>query len=669
MKRNMDRKLRDAYNKMTMPDDCAQRIERMLQGKGNPQERKRERTVYPPRSKGQAWGSVAVLVCLAAVIFLSGVLAFAHMGQWEEREILQPEQGTEQGIPEPAYPLSEEGENFLLAMCSAMPDWESYFVLNDDFWEEFLYGSFCDPEEGKNGMVSTLIGEIPCEDGTVLITREQAEAYAALTMDCDLPLPREAGEKDGRMWYSEGVYHIRLSETNPRLYALSAVGGRQGEIRSADFGIYDEAGRVLGTVRFGLRTADNANGFVITSKHTDWEIPEESVRLVTGQDQDAVLREGKDVFQQSIRGTVDYTAHQYHLSWDGGRLLSSRLCIVYEDENQDSFLKSKPYILENGSWNEMETKQPDRFYTNDGKEWKMPFSNIESEEGIRYNLSFSPIENFTIDYCYQNPGRNPWWIAYQWEETLDAYVSYELGITAGPWRLDPATGELKDLWGNVPEARRASGIQWYFREIQFFEDGGFLIPALDEDREIKMLYVDPEAGQVYDLETLCGTQLEDYIGSPATDEIYCWKDGEYWRIPRDTLRPEYLGKLQEDVVFASGVLGGQWATFSIERLGEGGYRVYDYVRNRFLTLGDFPNPYGNPVDWDAVEASPDGRKLLTSQATSLLQVLDCDAGKLLSVERKQNSTSGNELGWLMSGEIYVKTISWEIRDYVIYTLK
>lgn len=673
MKRNMDRKLRDAYDKMTMPEDCAQRIEKLLLEGTKTSGKHRNEVILRQKSRWQTWGSAAALVCLAVLISLGSVSLFAQKQQ-ELPQNLQPTGAGAETTTNPEdgeeFALSEEGREFLLAMCYAMPDWENYYVLDEQFWENFLFASFTCPEEVKGSRAKTIIGQVPFEDGMVLISRKQAEDYAALTMGCDLPELNPGGAEDSTgIQYYDGYYHIHVSDFGSRSYQLRKWVSYSAESCDVMFNAYVDGDTIDGSVRFRLRKADNENGFLIVSKQSEFTLPEEKVRLVTGQDQDAILSEGKDVFQQSVRGTTDYTAHQYHLPWSDSRLRSSQLCIVYEDE--DGYIESKPYILENGSWKEMETetKQLNCFCTDDGKEWEMPYSYIETEEGIWYELGPSVIENFAIDYCVQNPGRNPWWIAYQWEEPPDSYVTHELGITAGPWRLDPATGELTDLWGNVPEENRVSGIQWYFSDIQFFTDGCFLIPSMDGDRELHMLYVDPEAGQVYDLKTLCGTELDDYIGSTATDEIYCWKDGEYWRIPRDSLRPEYLGKLQEDVVFASGVLGGQWATFSIERLEEGGYRIYDYVGNRFLTLENFPNPYGNPVDWDRVEASPDGRKLLTSQATSLLQVLDCDAGKLLTVERKQNSTSGDEVGWLMSGEVYVKTLGWEIRDYVIYTLK
>lgn len=667
----MDRKLYSAYEKMTMPSGCSQRIEALLQERAKPWKQQKNQMVYQPKPKPRGWASAAALVCLAVVISLSGVLAFLHMGQWEDREILPPEQTTDQRIKEPPLPLSEEGEDFLLAMCSAMPDWESYFVLNDSFWEEFLYFSFSRPGEGKNGKVKTIIGEIPYENDTVLITREQAESYAELTMDCDLPLPSENGEDGGRMWYADGVYHIRQSEADSRKYVIQSFStSQQGETFSAHFGVYDKEDRKLGTVRFGLRKADNENGFVVTSKHTDWEIPEQSALQVKGQDQDASLLKGKDVFQQSVWGTADYTAHQYHLPWHNFNMLSSDTCVVYYEE-QKGFLTGEFLChLEDGSWNQTEPKTLNHIHTENGEEWDISFSFGEYDGGKVYLLGtdIAHNENFAIEnYGYKNPYENPWWIAYKWEDSAASYTTHELGITEGPWRLDPDTGELKDLWGNVPEENRTSGIQWYLSEIRFFEDGCFLTPSLDAERDIHILYVDPEAGQVYDLETLCGTQLDDFIGLPDSGEIYCWKEGEYWRIPRDTLRPEYLGKLQEDVVFASGVLGGQWATFSIERMAEGGYRVYDYVGNRFLTLEDFPNPYGDKVDWNRVQASPDGRKLLTSQAITLLQVFDCDTGKLLTVEREQNIGPNSKIGWLESSEVFVRTTSWQ--DYVIYTLK
>lgn len=654
----MDRKLYSAYEKMTMPSGCSQRIEALLQERAKPWKQQKNQMVYQPKPKPRGWASAAALVCLAVVISLSGVLAFLHMGQWEDREILPPEQTTDQRIKEPPLPLSEEGEDFLLAMCSAMPDWENYYVLDDRFWEEFLYFSFCNPEEVKDGKAQTIIGEVPCENDRVLITREQAEAYAFLAMGCDLPLPSEGMKDGGRIRYLDGVYHIRLSESGSRRYTLHGLISQSAGACAAEFLCESESGDYLGKVRFQLRSADNENGFLVTGKLTEWNIPLEPAFRVTEQDYGISLS-GK-YLQQSVRGNTHYSACQYYLPWESfSRLPYSAMFWDTSDDGDDT-QENTLYRLEDGCKEQIEPKTLTHIRMPGGEKRDIRIAYTEYGEGSPYLISQDDNSGYYVEW---QPVGRPWWAVYRWEDC--EYGQWNL--VEGPWRLDLSSGEITDLWGNVPEENRNTEIQYYLSQMEVYEDGCFLIPSMNGEREITFLYVDPEKGLTYDLEAICGSQLDDCVSVSGSDEIYCWKEGQYWRIHRDAMWPEYLGKLQENVVFASGVQG-RGASFSIERMEEGGYRVFDYGDCRFLTIGDLPNE--DLLDWSQAQVSPDGRKLLIpggdAAGNAMVQILDCDTGKHLIIERGvQNQYRKAE--WLASGEVYIQGLNEQ--NYTIYTLE
>lgn len=652
----MDSRLHSAYEKITMPDGCSQRIEALLQAHGKPRNQRRNLVILHPKNGRRPWRSAAALACLMVVV--GCVLSLCKMRQWQEPEasqFVQPVGEPTEIDGEGTFPLSEDGKNFLMAMCRAMPDWESYYVLDKDFWKEFLYFSFSSPEEVTGDKAKTIIGEVPCVDHTVLITRKQAEAYAALTMGCDLPLFSENEEYAGRMRYADGVYHISLSEGDSRVYVFRGL--EKASVYGCD-ALFDvcsgQTGKVLGTVRFQLRRTDGGNGFIITSKQTDWQIPEEPVLRVEGKDLYMSLTGEKDVFQQSVRGTIDYTARQYHLPWRTCQMIASDLCSVYDDEAGETVL----YRLEGESWQKAEIKTVNGFTDKDGEAGDFAISYVECGDGKPYLIDFDSSHGYYTERRFTD---SPWQVLYRWEAGWDeARPAVE-----NPCRVDLTAGEMFSLWGNVPRENQIAGISLYLHQIAFFEDGCFLAPALNPERERELYYVDPEAGQVYNLETLCGAQLDDCVGVPGTREIYCWREGEYWRIPRDTMRPEHLGKLQEDVVFASGVLGGGGATFSAERRPDGSCRVFDFLGNRFLTLGSMSLPYGGQIDWSCAEVSPDGRKLLFGNPV-LFQILDCDTGKHLSIDRGLQERA-NGVEWLKSGEVCMQEVI--TRDFTIYTLQ
>lgn len=653
----MDKRLLSAYDKMTMPDGCSQRIEQLLLEGTKIGQKQRNQVILRPKSRWQTWGTAAALVCLAVIISLSGVMVFLGLEQ-QRGNLPRFSQSTEHREKPGDFPLSDSGEGFLLKMCQAMPDWESYYVLNDDFWEEFLYYSFTNPEKVADGKAETIIGELPFEDNAVLLSRKQAEDYAKLTMGCDLPLPKE--EQSGRIQYADGIYRIPRTGSGSRLYRFRGLEEENQEECIARFDVYGgQPGKKLGTVAMKLRVADNENGFLIVNKTTEWEISEEPIIRAEERDEVGLLT-GEPGFQMDVREGENFTARQIYLShedYDVREMLSSELFFGYEYTEDDANVL---YQLKDGSWERTEWNRVTKVHREDGKEFSANIPYVEMD-GIPY----TPYSNgFDGGYVERTPHRNPYRVVYTW----DQQVTEELFIVDGPWRLDFTTGEMADLWGNVPEEDRRDGINNNLSMIAFFRDGSFLIPCVErtEPYTRSFLYVDPEKGQVYDLEDLCGSELDDFV--PVGEEIFCWKEGAYWRIPRDTMRPEYLGKTEYDVVLASGIWKGEWASFAVMQLPDGSYQVFDYAGNRVFTLGEL----GESGTW---EVSPDGRKLLLPEGVYRAEVLDCDRGKLVTIDRELGKYQGlvdvfgNEVswGWAESGEVCIGSGLW--RNTIFYELK
>lgn len=660
----MDRRLFDAYDKMTMPDGCSQRIEkRLLEGETSQAQRK-QNVVREQRSGWRAWSSAAALVSLAVVISLGGFFLFVEMQKQDSDQYLQPTEiraetqgGTES---EALFNLSEEGKKFLLAMCYAMPDWESYYVLDDRFWEDFLFASFTCPEEVTDGKAKTVVGEAPFENGTVLISREQAEDYARLTMGCDLPVLNlgEEESSSGIQFY-DGFYHIHVSDFGSRSYKLRKWVSDSEERCDVMFNVYVDENEV-GSVRFKLRKADNKNGFLIVGKQSEIPLPEDTMQVIEKWDTLADLSAEEGVFRQEVREDEFYTAYQYHLPWQGS-MVSSKACIVIGSQTEDETgnwvvkEKSQMYRLEGDTWEPVETDTMNLRAGAYGKNITVNISYGEYEEG-KQEIIVTPYYTGQAKWVEPSEGSR-WWIIGE-ETTLGEYDTDTI------WLLDPVTEELVDLWGAVPRGLRINAVNEFISGADIFEDGCFLSAYLNEDREMYLVYADTVNGKVYDLESIVGRSLEDCVGLPGDEAILCWSGGEYWKIPRDTLYPEYLGKLQENVLYASGVFGGDRALFSIgkEPGKMNAYRIYDYVENRYWILENCER-----TGEMNVRVSPDGRKLLIDRGLSVIQVLDSEKGTLLNIRRK-NWVDNGYTQWLSDEEINIHPYFDEY-NRCVYTLK
>ena len=218
---------------------------------------------------------------------------------WDENRILIYYPGGAFLIAErgerPDIVLTDENKSFLQAMCYYMPTFVGYSeAKKEDFWREFIFNSYTSvptdgfgnykPVYGEGEHVMVYREDLGFEEGEFRISEKYVQEYAHLVFGEGREMPefKPAFEnmKEGQtaLYYQDGYYYIGESDFGEEEYRF-----RDMEVSIERYGTfayvyYDillhnvDSGEqeVVGTVRFDLDYADNANGFTITSKEEEY---------------------------------------------------------------------------------------------------------------------------------------------------------------------------------------------------------------------------------------------------------------------------------------------------------------------------------------------------------------------------------------------------------------
>ena len=85
----MNKRLMDAYDRMTMPDACARRIEGQLECQLRERKKGRYTRIQPPEPKTNWWAVGAALVCLVLAVSVGGTFLMMTkiQKQWRKKLI------------------------------------------------------------------------------------------------------------------------------------------------------------------------------------------------------------------------------------------------------------------------------------------------------------------------------------------------------------------------------------------------------------------------------------------------------------------------------------------------------------------------------------------------------------------------------------------------------
>lgn len=122
----MNKRLLDAYDRMTMPDACARRIEGQLECQLRERKKGRYTRIQPPEPKTNWWAVGAALVCLVLAVSVGGTFLMLNLAND------LPEQSTNATQPSVPETTAEEttGENETLKEYS---DGEVYFQYPEEW--------------------------------------------------------------------------------------------------------------------------------------------------------------------------------------------------------------------------------------------------------------------------------------------------------------------------------------------------------------------------------------------------------------------------------------------------------------------------------------------------------------------------------------------------------
>lgn len=279
----MKRRLLEAYDAMMMPESCARRIEQNLERQMKARQGRRNVGIYAPPKRNN-WALAASLVCLVLVLSAGGTflmlnLSHSTAAKTPEPVVTQPPV-LETTAETAQFSLTEEGRAFLADMCYYMPDWSGYASLDDEFWNDFLYLSFTDPNMSEDGKALTVCGEtefvstyqedLGVVEKQVKISRERVNDYVNLAMGCDLPedfRPNREG-----LSYADGYFYVSLSDFGSVGYTF-----RDWEFHEEAYDTYalvyfdcfvDQPENVVATVSFVIYPAENENGYTVIIKDT-----------------------------------------------------------------------------------------------------------------------------------------------------------------------------------------------------------------------------------------------------------------------------------------------------------------------------------------------------------------------------------------------------------------
>lgn len=172
--------------------------------------------------------------------------------------------------------LTDKGKSFLAQMCNELNDFNSETTMDEKFWRDFLFNSYTGVSS-ENAVTEQVYREdLGFEETVVKVSLQEAQERVKLIFGVDLPdlkPPFEDMEKgQTAFYYKDGYYYIGVSGLPDYQYTFSeCVADKENNANTIVKYTIDFMGESnVGTVTLSISPENNANGFVIRSKKTEF---------------------------------------------------------------------------------------------------------------------------------------------------------------------------------------------------------------------------------------------------------------------------------------------------------------------------------------------------------------------------------------------------------------
>lgn len=172
--------------------------------------------------------------------------------------------------------LTDKEKTFLAQICNELADFNSGTTMDEKFWRDFLFNSYTGASS-ENAVTEQVYREdLGFEETVVKVSLQEAQERVKLVFGVDLPdlTPSFEDMEKGQtaFYYKDGYYYIGVSDLPDYQYTFSeCTADKENNTNTIVKYTIDFMGESnVGTVTLSISPENNANGFVICSKKTEF---------------------------------------------------------------------------------------------------------------------------------------------------------------------------------------------------------------------------------------------------------------------------------------------------------------------------------------------------------------------------------------------------------------
>ena len=172
--------------------------------------------------------------------------------------------------------LNDKEKTFLAQICNELNDFNSGTTMDEKFWRDFLFNSYTSASSENATTEQVYREDLGYEETVVKVSLQEAQERVKLVFGVDLPdlTPSFEDMEKGQtaFYYKDGYYYIGVSGLPDYQYTFSeCTADKENNSNTIVKYTIDFMGESnVGTVTLSISPENNANGFVICSKKTEF---------------------------------------------------------------------------------------------------------------------------------------------------------------------------------------------------------------------------------------------------------------------------------------------------------------------------------------------------------------------------------------------------------------
>ncbi len=172
--------------------------------------------------------------------------------------------------------LTDKEKTFLAQICNELNDFNSGTTMDEKFWRDFLFNSYTGASSENAATEQVYREDLGFEETVVKVSLQEAQERVKLVFGVDLPdlTPSFEDMEKGQtaFYYKDGYYYIGVSGLPDYQYTFSeCTADKENNTNTIVKYTIDFMGESnVGTVTLSISPENNANGFVICSKKTEF---------------------------------------------------------------------------------------------------------------------------------------------------------------------------------------------------------------------------------------------------------------------------------------------------------------------------------------------------------------------------------------------------------------